>query len=231
MVYIHSQIRLLHIFPESIWAIFIGISLGTIIKFSHSAGAGLAKSLEFEPHAFFLFLLPPIMFQAGFSMSASTFFRNIITINAFAIGATIVSAFVFGFMFFYGMMDSDTPIPFIDSLHFGCFISAIDPVATISIFQSMHVSDNIYMIVFGESTLNDAVAIALASSSEGIRDAMEHGLAPNYLSVVVNSIVFFMVFFFGSLLIGCIMSLLTSFLFIKLELEALSWLEIGLFLQ
>jgi NhaP-type Na+/H+ or K+/H+ antiporter len=59
------------------------------------------------------------MFQAGFSMSASTFFRNIVTINAFAIGATIIAAFVFSLIFYYGMLGSETPFPYIDSFHFG----------------------------------------------------------------------------------------------------------------
>lgn len=119
MVYIHSRIHVFEILPESIWAIFIGIGLGTIIKYSHSSGKGLAKSLEFEPHAFFLFLLPPIMFQAGFSMRASTFFRNIVTINAFAIGATIIASFVFSLIFFFGMKGTELELPYIDSLHFG----------------------------------------------------------------------------------------------------------------
>jgi NhaP-type Na+/H+ or K+/H+ antiporter len=231
MVYIHSRVHILEIFPESIWAIFIGIGLGMAISMSHSHGKGLAKSLAFEPHAFFLFLLPPIMFQAGFSMRTSTFFRNIVTINAFAIGATVIASFAFSFLFYYGMLESDIPFEYIDSLHFGCFISAIDPVATISIFKSMHVNDNIYMIVFGESTLNDAVAIALSSSVDSVRDMLGHGLEPNYVAVVFDSIVHFVVFFFGSLIVGCVLSLMTAYLFIKLDLEKLSWLEIGLFLQ
>lgn len=231
MVYIHSRIAFLGIFPESIWAIFIGIGLGMIIKYSYGHGTGLAESLEFEPHAFFLFLLPPIMFQAGFSMRTSTFFRNIFTINAFAIGATIIAAFVFSFIFYYGMINSEYPLPYIDSLHFGCFISAIDPVATISIFKSMHVNDKIYMIVFGESTLNDAVAIALSYSVEDIGEKIGHGLEVNYVEVVFDSIVYFFLFFCGSILIGLVISIFSSYLFIKLELDKLGWLETGLFLQ
>ena len=119
MAYVHHKTRILKIFPESIWAIFIGIALGVVVKYSYEGKSDLEKSLEFEPHAFFLFLLPPIMFQAGFSMSASTFFRNIVTINAFAIGATVVAAFAFSLIFYYGMLGSSMPFPYIDSLHFG----------------------------------------------------------------------------------------------------------------
>lgn len=95
----------------------------------------------------------------------------------------------------------------------------------------MHVNDRIYMIVFGESTLNDAVAIALADSAENVRDLMGHGTEPDYLAVSLNSVVHFFVFFFGSVIIGCLLSIFTSLLFMKLELENLIWLETGLFLQ
>jgi NhaP-type Na+/H+ or K+/H+ antiporter len=184
----------------------IGIGLGAFLLHQYGHGKGLAESLEFEPHAFFLFLLPPIMFQAGFSMRADTFFRNILTINAYAIGATIIASFVFSFIFYYGMLGSDYPFPYIDTLNFGCFISAIDPVATISIFKSMHVNDKVYMIVFGESTLNDAVAIALSSSTESVREELGYGHDPDYASIIFDSVVYFIVFFVGSILVGLIIS-------------------------
>ena len=44
------------------------------------------------------------------------------------------------------------------------------------IFKSLSVNDKIYMIVFGESTLNDAVAIALAQSVERINDMAATGM-------------------------------------------------------
>lgn len=119
MVYIHSRVHILEIFPESIWAIFIGIGVGFLIQTQFGKDRNLGKALEFEPHAFFLLLLPPIMFQAGFSMSTRTFLKNIVTINAYAIGATIIASFIFSLIFYFGMLNSDIPIPYMDSLHFG----------------------------------------------------------------------------------------------------------------
>jgi hypothetical protein len=43
------------------------------------------------------------------------------------------------------------------------FILAIDPVAILSIFQVLNVDQLLYMLVFGESILNDAVAIVLTN--------------------------------------------------------------------
>lgn len=49
------------------------------------------------------------------------------------------------------------------SLLFGALISAVDPVATLSIMGSPELKTNklLYSLVFGESVLNDAVAIVL----------------------------------------------------------------------
>lgn len=42
-------------------------------------------------------------------------------------------------------------------------MSAVDPVATLAIFQALDVDAILYMLVFGESMLNDAVSIVLTS--------------------------------------------------------------------
>ena len=45
------------------------------------------------------------------------------------------------------------------SFAFGSLISAVDPVATLAIFQALDIDPVLNMLVFGESILNDAVAI------------------------------------------------------------------------
>lgn len=49
----------------------------------------------------------------------------------------------------------------LSSFAFGSLISAVDPVATIAIFNALHVDPVLNMLVFGESILNDAVSIVL----------------------------------------------------------------------
>jgi solute carrier family 9 (sodium/hydrogen exchanger), member 8 len=48
----------------------------------------------------------------------------------------------------------------------GALISATDPVATLSMFSEMDVPPLLYHLVFGESVLNDAVAIVLFRTLE-----------------------------------------------------------------
>lgn len=215
-------------FPESIAAIIIGIGIGMFFKISNGQN-GMVNFLEFEPHTFFLVLLPPIMFQAGFSMHMPTFLQNIKTINMYAIFATIIASFTFGVLFYYGSMLTKFEFEFLDSLHFGCFISAIDPVATISIFNSLGVNDKIHMIVFGESTLNDAVAIALSDSVAALNEQSNQGKLPDYKIAALYATGNFFVFFFGSMLLGLVISAFASILFKKFDFIKYTWIECSLF--
>lgn len=45
-------------------------------------------------------------------------------------------------------------IPFLELLVFATIISAVDPVAVLSIFKDLEVNQSLYFIVFGESLFN-----------------------------------------------------------------------------
>ena len=53
---------------------------------------------------------------------------------------------------------------YVCSFTFGALISAVDPVATLAIFHALEVNPTLNMLVFGESVLNDAVAIVMTKS-------------------------------------------------------------------
>ncbi|KAK2501987.1 hypothetical protein MC885_019320, partial [Smutsia gigantea] len=144
----------------------------------------------FRPNMFFLLLLPPIIFESGYSLHKGNFFQNIGSITLFAVFGTAISAFVVGGgIYFLGQADVISKLNMTDSVlyevipdtvfelqcftmwtnfAFGSLISAVDPVATIAIFNALHVDPVLNMLVFGESILNDAVSIVLTNTAEGL---------------------------------------------------------------
>lgn len=181
------------------------------------------QKATFDPEIFFNVLLPPIIFQAGYSMKKRFFFRNIGSILAFAFLGTTISTFaVGGFMFgvtrIFPHLNS---FRFLDTLHFGALISATDPVTVLAIFNDLHVDVNLYALVFGESVLNDAVAIVMTRTLEDYEEDLVDGTAdetPTYM-VFINSILEFCMIFGASFLVGsfmgCATALLTKFTHIK----------------
>ena len=124
----------------------------------------------FTPYTFFIIILPPIVLEAGYFMPKQAFFNNIGTILTYAVLGTLFNAFATGISIWAvnkaGLMPGlddpyDTSLGILESLLFGSVISAVDPVAVIAVFEEIHVNQVLFICVFGESLLNDGVAVVL----------------------------------------------------------------------
>lgn len=193
------------ILPRSAGAIILGICIGFAYAILYPE-ATFNKTLFFKPQIFFLILIPPIMFEAGFSLNRTDFFGNIRTILIFAVIGTMLTAIIFGVLL-YTICNIFSLYPFklIEALLFGSVISATDPVATISINKLLNLNSGLNAVIFGESVLNDAISIALFRVFSSF--VLDSEVAWEVVSLN------FLQLFFGSISIGIFAGILGSFMF------------------
>jgi solute carrier family 9 (sodium/hydrogen exchanger), member 8 len=169
-------------------------------------------------------LLPPIMFDAGFTLNKANFFANIFPIASFAIFGTIIASLVFSLVIYFpGQYYDLYPLSLGECLQFGSLISAVDPVATISIFKNFGINKNIFFLVFGESIMNDAVSIALNHSFAVFTQTEFSG--EQMLFTVLN----FLFIFFGSIVFGLTIGVIVSLMLKNINFDNDKFIELSLF--
>lgn len=152
----------IHWLPDACAFILVGTFVGLFLRLVNKGI--LQNRLSFDNDLFLQIMLPPIIFQAALSIDKKAFRRDLFPILAFAGLGTAFSAVGIGLITHHvSKLGSDDYLPLLDSLVFGALISSVDPVATLSILSGVGVSqtDTLYTLIFGESLLNDGVAIVL----------------------------------------------------------------------
>ncbi|KAG5839233.1 hypothetical protein ANANG_G00202850 [Anguilla anguilla] len=156
----HFSQRVTTVVPESCLLILLGLVLGGIVLVANKK-----QLYQLEPGLFFLFLLPTIVGDAGYFMPSRLFFDNLGAILMYAVVGTLWNAFCTGFCLYgaklAGIIDEKVEGGMMEFLLFGALISAVDPVAVLAVFEEVHVNETLFIIVFGESLLNDAVTVVL----------------------------------------------------------------------
>uniref|UniRef100_A0A8C4V9Q8 Sodium/hydrogen exchanger n=1 Tax=Falco tinnunculus TaxID=100819 RepID=A0A8C4V9Q8_FALTI len=197
-------------------------------------GNAMLQKMTFDPSIFFNILLPPIIFHAGYSLKKRHFFRNLGSILTYAFLGTAISCIVIG-LIMYGFVKAMVRIGqlkgwefhFTDCLFFGSLMSATDPVTVLAIFHELHVDTDLYTLLFGESVLNDAVAIVLTCSIS-IYSPKEN---PNAFDTAAffQSVGNFLGIFAGSFAMGSSYAVVTALLTKFTKICEFPMLETGLF--
>ncbi|KAM9088962.1 sodium/hydrogen exchanger 9 [Megaptera novaeangliae] len=197
-------------------------------------GNAILEKMTFDPEIFFNVLLPPIIFHAGYSLKKRHFFQNLGSILTYAFLGTAISCIVIG-LIMYGFVKAmvyadqlkNGDFHFTDCLFFGSLMSATDPVTVLAIFHELHVDPDLYTLLFGESVLNDAVAIVLTYSIS-IYSPKEN---PNAFDAAAffQSVGNFLGIFAGSFAMGSAYAVVTALISFFTKLREFPMLETGLF--
>nr|XP_041632132.1 sodium/hydrogen exchanger 3 isoform X3 [Drosophila kikkawai] len=202
----HMTPKLHLIFPESCLLIVVGVVIGVVLYFCTDVAVS-----PLTPNTFFFYMLPPIILDAGYFMPNRLFFDNLGTILLMAVVGTIFNiATIGGSLYACGMMgiygESETP-GLMDVFLFASLISAVDPVAVLAVFEEIHVNEILYIVVFGESLLNDAVTVVMYHMMESYN---EIGLDKIIAQDIASGVGSFFVVALGGTAIGIIWGFLTG---------------------
>ncbi|XP_035175168.1 sodium/hydrogen exchanger 3 isoform X3 [Oxyura jamaicensis] len=201
----HLSHKVTRVVPESALLIVLGLVLGGIVW-----AADHIASFKLTPDVFFFYLLPPIVLDAGYFMPNRLFFGNLGSILLYAVIGTVWNAATTGLSLYgvyqtgiMGHLDSGL----MDFLLFGSLIAAVDPVAVLAVFEEVHVNEVLFIIVFGESLLNDAVTVVLYNVFEKFVE-----LGPENVTGIecVKGIASFFVVSLGGTLVGILFAFLLS---------------------
>uniref|UniRef100_A0A673Y401 Sodium/hydrogen exchanger n=1 Tax=Salmo trutta TaxID=8032 RepID=A0A673Y401_SALTR len=145
--------------PESCLLISIGLIVGAIMHSVHEEPPAVLSY-----NVFFLFMLPPIVLDSGYFMPTRPFFENVGTVLWFAVVGTLWNSIGIG-MSLYAVCQIEAfevqDINLQENMLFAAIISAVDPVAVLSVFEDVSVNEQLYIVVFGECLFNDAVTVVL----------------------------------------------------------------------
>ncbi|BFZ00847.1 hypothetical protein BsWGS_03887 [Bradybaena similaris] len=187
----------------------------------------LERTVTFSPELFFNVMLPVIIFEAGYSMKRKHFFKNLGAILMYALIGTTISALVVGaIMFGLTRLMYDITITLNECFVFGAYLSATDPVTVLALFNDLHVDVDLYALVFGESVLNDAVAIVLSESVETYGELSADAFD---LSAFFSAIGKFAGVFTAAFAIGTFMGIITAILTKFTKVRDFPLLETALF--
>ncbi|XP_049286769.1 sodium/hydrogen exchanger 3 isoform X4 [Anopheles funestus] len=200
----HMTPKLSRIFPESCLLIVVGVIIGALLRYATNLHVS-----PLTPNTFFFYMLPPIILDAGYFMPNRMFFDNIGTILLMAVIGTIFNIATIGSSLWAcgqtGIFGVD--LPFLHIFLFSSLIAAVDPVAVLAVFEEIHVNEVLYIVVFGESLLNDAVTVVMYHMFEVYNKI---GVDEIIAVDIVSGIASFFVVALGGTIIGVIWGFLTG---------------------
>lgn len=219
------RMKYINFLPDAGICILVG-TLGGMV--AHLVPNSTIDDLSFDSELFMSVLLPPIIFDAALSVSKTQFKRRRTAIACFAILGTLVSTGVTGALVYYSSQYTEESLPALDSMVFGALISSIDPIAILSILSSLGLTqaDTVYILVLGESLLNDGVAVTVFKTLVERFDGDTNDGSTS-VSEVLGAIADFLINMVGSVAIALICGILAWAFFYLLKRTLSPAMEVG----
>jgi CPA1 family monovalent cation:H+ antiporter len=141
--------------PYTLALVLAGLALG-LLQLRTFAGVHLT------PHLLLTLLLPPLLFEASFHLDWRRFRRDAPITLALAgpgvlVSTAVTAAATWGAFRALGLQGLDAGAACL----FAAIVAATDPVSVLALFKALEVDRRLYLLVEGESLLNDGVAVVM----------------------------------------------------------------------
>ncbi|XP_078446633.1 sodium/hydrogen exchanger 1-like isoform X1 [Wolffia australiana] len=177
-----------------------------------------SRLLSFDEELFFIYLIPPIIFNAGFQVEKKQFFQNFSVIFLFGAAGTVISfCFISGGVYLLFKLMGVTSFGIRQFLAIGAIFSATDSVCTLQVLNQDE-TPLLYSLVFGEGVVNDATSIVLFNSVQKL-DLESFG-ALSALQLLWT----FLYLFITSTALGVATGLFSAFIMKKLYFGRFTWM-------
>jgi sodium/hydrogen exchanger 3 len=166
---------------------------------------------RFSTNIFYFGFLPPIIYNSGYHLKRKLFFDNFGGIISLAVVGTSMSVLTIGAAIYWTnqlLYNGSYNLPFVECIAFASLLASTDPVATLSIYADLRVDPMLFYLVFGESVLNDAIAITIFKVTTKFVGVNSMPTSAIYAAIVQACIIFV-----GSCVIGYGVGLLIALLF------------------
>jgi NhaP-type Na+/H+ or K+/H+ antiporter len=200
-----AQWRPVAAIPMSAWTILVSCIGGLMLRNMFSDGV---ITVDWYMRAASLFLnlglLPVIIFSSGWTLNHMNFVSQLEHIAIFAVLGTLIATLFVGLsLSTLGIYEFHIVNDVRSNFAFAALISAVDPVATLSTLAKLGLDRSqplLHTMIFGESVVNDAVAIVLFKA---LNDGKE--LTPYSIAFQVSKLLF------GSWILGHVVSCVLIF--------------------
>lgn len=142
---------------QSSVASLIGLAIGFVLNY-------IDYTIDFNSEIFFYMVLPPIIFNAGYTLKKKKFFEYLPSITLYGIIGTLINFFIIAFAAYYYPFI----IPSEHVLHLtwhrclllASVLAATDEVSAMALIKQKEFP-RLGALIFGEGVINDAISIVL----------------------------------------------------------------------
>ena len=160
--------------------------------------------VELNADLLLLLLLPALLFEAAFHIDLREFRRNIAPIFTLAVPGVVLATAAAALFVYLGLGRTGLVPGFgwREAWLFAAVIAATDPVSVLALFKEFGVAKRLYLVVEGESLLNDGVAVVMFVIVTGAYGLSSTHVMPEDTTLLVYGLETFGRMAIGGALIG-----------------------------